>query len=173
MTNSAVIVEHCEKGEWALVLVAMRTATGKRTLTAMIFVNDGTGVFATCPHTKGWAQAGHIQVFEPPEARRDEMLKNAVSEFVAHVAREFNVLDRSRVGIVARVKSQAAKFNDAPPGFELKQYQEPAYAWLFERSEIAVDAMRVLRVLIKQHYLGELTQAEREGIGERLIRKGH
>jgi hypothetical protein len=170
--QSSVVVEHVEGAEWALVLAASRGEYGRRSITPMIFVNEGCGVFAVCPMTKAWIRAGYIFSYNPSVEMREALLKNAVQEFVRQVSLRSNILERSRVGIVARAKASPDRFCDPPKGFELNAATEPAFMWLFERSEVAQQAMRVARYLIEKHNLGHLTQAEIETIGGRLIRKG-
>jgi len=138
----------------------------------MIFANEGCGLFAVCPLVKAWSRAGLIYVYNPPDGMREALLDNAITEFVRHVGMRSNILERSRVGIVARAKASSLRFADAPAGFELSAQTDPAFAWLFERAEPAVQAMRVARYLIEKHNLGRLTQAEIETIGERLIKRG-
>jgi hypothetical protein len=48
MQNS-VVVQHQEGGDYALVLVAMRSDYGRRSIESMIFVCEGCGVFAAAP----------------------------------------------------------------------------------------------------------------------------
>ncbi len=170
--QSSIVVEHVEGAEWALVLVATRGEYGRRSITPMIFANEGCGVFAVCPMTKAWLRAGYIFTYNPPVDMRDALLKNAVNEFVRQVSHRSNILERSRVGIVARAKASPDRFCEPPKGFELSAATEPAFMWLFERSEVAQQTMRVARYLIEKHNLGRLTQAEIETIGERLVKKG-
>jgi hypothetical protein len=172
MYERSVIVEHQEGADWALVLVANRNAYGRRYIVPMIFANDGCGLFAVCPNLKSWIRAGLVFVYNPPPDRREELLKNAVAEFVRAVSLRTNILERSRVGIVARAKARPQQFDDPPQGFSISEASEPALWWLCGRSENAVQAMRVLRYLIGKHKLGELTRAEAEALGERLIKRG-
>jgi hypothetical protein len=141
----------------------------------MIFANDGCGALAVAPQLKSWVRAGLVFVYNPPPDRREEALKNAVNDFVRQVSNRTNVLERSRVGIVARAKARSDNFNSPPPGFALSEATEPALFWLCSRSESAVQAMRVLRYLIQKHNLCALTQTEIEALGERIVKgeRGH
>jgi hypothetical protein len=170
--DRSVVVEHVEGTDWALVLTANRSEYGRRYIVPMIFANDGCGIFATAPNLKSWQRAGLVFVYNPPPDRREEMLKNAVAEFVRTMAHRANILERSRVGIVARAKASRQEFNNPPEGFSLSEASEPALYWLCSRNETAVQAMRVLRYLIGKHNIGALTQAESDAIGKRLILKG-
>ena len=85
MQNS-VVVQHQEGGDYALVLVAMRSDYGRRSIESMIFCCEGCGVFAVAPMLHQWAKAGLVYLFNPPQDRREEMLTNAVGEFVRHVS---------------------------------------------------------------------------------------
>jgi len=138
----------------------------------MIFACEGCGIFAVCPMTKAWQRAGQVFIYSPPADMREQLLDNAIGEWVRQVGMCSNILERSRVGIVARAKASPARFDDAPAGFELSAQTEPAYYWLFSRSEPAVQAMKVARYLIEKWNLGRLTQAETEAINEKLIRRG-
>src|SRR5437899_1527040 len=106
MYQRSVIVEHQESTDWALVLTANRNAYGRRDITPMIFANDGCGILAVAPQLKAWVRAGLVFVYSPPAERREELLKNAVNEFVRAVSLRTNILERSRVGIVARAKAR-------------------------------------------------------------------
>src|SRR5271157_1303584 len=170
--QKSVIVEHTEGTDWALVLVATRSEYGRRSITPMIFANEGCGIFAVAPNLKTWVRSGLVYVYNPPQERREEILHNAVQEFVRQVALRSYICERSRVGIVARAKARPQAFDFPPPGFETNREQEPALWWLCEKSENAVQAVRVLRYLIDKNKIGELTQAERNAIGERLITRG-
>ena len=170
--QNCIVVEHQEGGEWALVLTANRSEYGRRSITPMIFANDGCGIFAVCPQLKIWMRAGLISLYNPPPDRREELLENAVIEFVRQVSLRSFIKERSRVGIVARAKARREEFNIAPEGFELSREMEPAYYWLYERSEAAVQAMRVARYLIEKNHIGALTQEEREAQGIRLLTHG-
>ncbi len=172
MFERSVVVEHQEGADWALVLTANRNTYGRRYIVPMIFANDGCGIFAVCPSLKTWVRSGQLFIYNPPPDRREELLKNAVSEFVRAVSLRTNVLERSRVGIVARAKAKPEQFNNPPQGFAISEATEPALWWLCSRNETAAQAMRVLRYLIEKHKLGELTQAEADALGERLIKKG-
>jgi hypothetical protein len=172
MYSRTVVVQHVEGGDWALVLTASRNEFGRRELCPMIFANEGCGLFAVAPQLKSWVRAGLVFIYKPPEDRREELLGNAVAEFVRAVGLRTNILERSRVGIVAQAKARRPEFNDAPLGFSLSEASEPALYWLCSRSENAVQAMRVLRYLIGKHKLGELTQAEADALGEKLIKRG-
>jgi hypothetical protein len=171
MYSRAVIVEHQEGGDFALVLVADRNQYGRRSITPMLFANDGCGILAVAPSLKSWTRAGLVFLYNPPQERREELLKNAVNEFVRAVALRTNILERSRVGIVARAKARNEQVVP-PPGFVLSEATEPAFMWLASRSETAAQALRVLSYLISKHHLGDLTQQEREALGDRLIKRG-
>jgi hypothetical protein len=170
--QNCIVVEHQEGGDWALVLTANRSEYGRRSITPMIFVNDGCGIFAVCPELKAWTRGGLVSLYNPPADRREELLKNAVQEFARQIALRSFIKERSRVGIVARAKARREEFNVAPEGFELSRAAEPAYYWLYERSEAAVQAMRVARYLIEKNHIGALTQEEREALALRLLTRG-
>jgi hypothetical protein len=138
----------------------------------MIFACDGCGLFAVAPQLKSWIRAGLVFVYAPPADRREEILKNAVAEFVRAVSQRSNILERSAVGIVARAKASKAEFTAAPNGFSISEATEPAFWWLASRSETAAQSMRVLNYLISKHNLGALTQAEADALGEKLIKRG-
>ncbi len=170
--DRSVVVEHVEGADWALVLTANRSEYGRRYIVPMIFCNDGCGIFATAPNLKSWQRAGLVFVYNPPQDRREEMLKNAVAEFVRTMSHRSEIVERSRVGIVARAKASKQDFNNPPEGFALSEASEPALFWLCSRNETAVQAMRVLRYLIGKHKIGALTQAESEEINRKLILSG-
>jgi hypothetical protein len=171
MQNS-IVVQHIEGGDWALVIVATRSEYGRRSITPMIFANEGCGIFAVAPQLKAWVRGGLVSLYNPPPERRDELLKNAVAEFVRQVSLRSFICVRSAVGIVARAKARRDDFNESPEGFELRREDEPAFFWLWEKSETAHQAMRVARYLIDKNKIGALTQAERDAIGQRLLTKG-
>ncbi len=170
--QKSIIVEHIEGGDWALVIVATRSEYGRRSITPMIFSNDGCGIFAVAPNLKLWQRAGLVCLYNPPEPRREELLQNAVQEFVRQVALRSFICERSKVGIVARAKARRDEFSEPIPGFEMSRATEPAFYWLAEKSESAVQAMRVCRYLITKNGIGALTQQEREALGARLLAKG-
>lgn len=172
--QQSVVVEH-QDADWALVLVATRSDYGRRSITPMLFAIEGCGIFAVAPNLKAWMRDGLVAVYNPPPERREELLKNAVQEFIRQVALRSYIKERSKVGIVARAKARREEFNFPPPGFDTNRETEPALWWLCEKSENAVQAVRVLRYLIDKNKIGEFTQAEREALGERLIKKeqGH
>lgn len=170
--DRSVVVEHVEGADWALVLTANRSEYGRRYIVPMIFCNDGCGIFATAPNLKSWQRAGLVFVYNPPQDRREEMLKNAVAEFVRTMSHRSEIVERSRVGIVARAKASKQDFNNPPEGFALSEASEPALFWLCSRNETAVQAMRVLRYLIGKHKIGALTQAESEEINRKLVLSG-
>lgn len=170
--QKSVIVQHVEGADWALVLVATRSDYGRRSIVPMIFTCDGCGVFAVAPQLKQWQRAGLVFVYNPPPDRRAEILKNAVNEFVRQCGLRSFICERSSVGMVARAKAGSDNFNAPPEGFELRSASEPAFAWLFEKSDAAEQAMRVLRYLITKNDIGALTQAEREAIGTKFLTQG-
>lgn len=172
MSQNSVVVQHVENSDWALVLVATRSEYGRRCLTPMIFCCEGCGIFAAAPNLRQWMRAGFIYVYNPPPDRREEILNNAVNEFVRQVSLRSFIRERSKVGILARSKARKDDFNDPPEGFELSREQEPALFYLCERNENACQAMRVLRYLITKNHIGALTIAERNAIGERLLTRG-
>jgi hypothetical protein len=172
MYQRSVVVEHVEGADWALVLTANRNAYGRRDIVPMIFANDGCGIFAVCPQLKTWVRAGLVFIYNPPPDRREELLKNAVAEFIRAVALRTSILERSRVGIMARAKARSEQFTVQPQGFIISEATEPAFWWLAGRSETASQAMRVLNYLIGKHKLGALTQAEADALGEKLIKRG-
>jgi hypothetical protein len=172
MYSRSVVVEHQEGTDWSLVLTASRNAYGRRELTPMIFTCDGCGIFAVAPQLKSWQKAGLVFTYNPPQERREELLGNSIKEFVRAVSLRTNILERSRVGIVARAKARPQQFTVAPKGFILNEATEPAFYWLLSRSETAGQALRVLNYLIGKWKLGDLTQAEAEALGKKLITKG-
>jgi hypothetical protein len=169
MLQSSVVVQHVEGTDWALVLVATRSEYGRRSITPMIFACEGCGIFAVAPTLRRWIRAGQLYVYNPPPERREEILNNAVSEFVRQVSLRAFIRERSKVGIVARVRARSNDFNEPPEGFELNREQEPALFYLCEKSETACQALRVLRFLINKNHIGALTRAEREAIGKKLL----
>lgn len=172
MLQQSVVVQHVEGSDWGLVLVATRSEYGRRNITPMIFCCEGCGIFAVAPSLKQWVRSGLVYVYAPPAERREEILNNAVTEFVRQVSLRSFIKERSRVGIVARARARSNDFNDPPEGFELHREQEPALFYLCEKSETACQAMRVLRFLITNNHIGALTQHEREAIGTKLIARG-
>jgi hypothetical protein len=138
----------------------------------MIFCCKGCGIFAVAPMLNQWLKAGLIFQYDPPPDQRAEILKNATNEFVRQVALRSFIVERSSVGIVGRAKARGDEFNNPPAGFELRRESEPAFFWLFEHTDAAEQAMRVLRYLIVKNGIGELTQSERESIGEKAITNG-
>jgi hypothetical protein len=138
----------------------------------MIFCNKGCGIFAVAPMLHQWIRAGLVFQYDPPPDQRAEILKNATTEFVRQVALRSFICERSSVGIVGRAKARGEQFDNPPEGFELSQQTEPAFAWLFSKTDAAVQAMRVLRYLIAKNNIGELTQHERENIGMKTLTKG-
>jgi len=173
MSQISVVVQHVESDSWALVLVATRSKYGRRSITPMIFVNAGCGIFAVAPSLKQWVRAGLVCVYDPPAERRAEVLDNAVAEFVRQVSLRSFIKERSKVGIVARAKARSEDFNDPPEGFDLNREQEPALFWLCSKSETACQAMRVLRYLITKNHIGALTQHEREALAEKVLMRGN
>jgi hypothetical protein len=172
MTQQSVVVQHVENADWALVLVATRNEYGRRSLTPMIFACEGCGIFAVAPSLKQWVRSGLVYVYAPPPERREEILNNAVTEFVRQVSLRSFIKERSKVGIVARVRARSEDFSNPPEGFDLGREQEPALFWLCEKSETACQAIRVLRYLITKNHIGALTQHERELIGTKLMTRG-
>jgi hypothetical protein len=137
----------------------------------MIFANDGCGIFAVAPNLKAWTKAGLVFVYNPLPERREELLGNAVTEFVRAVTLRTNILERSRVGVIARAKARNEQVVP-PQGFVLSEATEPAFYWLASRSETAMQALKVLSYLINKWKLGALTQAEADALGERLVKQG-
>lgn len=170
--QQSIVVQHVEGGDWALVLVATRSEYGRRELTPMIFACKGSGIFAVAPSMQAWTRAGLVFVYDPPEDRRAEILANAVQEFVRQVSLRSYIAERSSVGIVARAKARRDEFNKPPEGFELSRDKEPAFYWLWEKTDVAEQAMRVARYLIIKNHIGELTQSERDSIGQRILTRG-
>jgi hypothetical protein len=168
----SVIVQHIEGGDYALILVATRSDYGRRDIVPMIFCNKGCGIFAVAPMLHQWMRAGLVFQYDPPPDQRAEILKNATNEFIRQVSQRSFIAERSGVGIVGRAKARGEEFDNPPQGFELSQQTEPAFAWLFEKTDAAVQAMRVLRYLIVKNGIGELTQSERESIGMKILTKG-
>jgi hypothetical protein len=168
----SVVVQHIEGVDYALILVATRNDYGRRDICPMIFCNKGCGIFAVAPMLHQWIRAGLVFQYDPPPDQRAEILKNATTEFVRQVALRSFICERSSVGIVGRAKARGEQFDNPPEGFELSQQTEPAFAWLFSKTDAAVQAMRVLRYLIAKNNIGELTQHERENIGMKTLTKG-
>ena len=171
MYSRGVVVQHVEGTDWSLVLTATRNEYGRREIVPMIFCCDGCGIFAVAPNLKSWVRAGLVFIYNPPPERREELLKNAVAEFVRAVSLRTNILERSAVGIVARAKARSEKMVP-PAGFEISEATEPAFHWLASRNETAVQALKVLTYLCNKHKLGALTQSEVDALGERLVKKG-
>ena len=92
-----------------------------------------------------------------------------MQEFVRQVALRSYIKECGKVGIVAKAKARSQAFDFPPPGFDTNREQEPALFWLCEKSENATQAVRILRYLIQKNGIGELSKAEREAIGERLL----
>src|SRR6266404_4249085 len=132
--SRCVIAQHQEAGDWSFVLVAVRNAYGRRNITAMIFTCDGAGILAVAPQLRAWVKAGLVFVYNSPPDRREELLKNATDEFIRAVALRTNILERSRVGIVARAKAKNEQVIP-PQGFILSEATEPALLWLCSRNE--------------------------------------
>jgi hypothetical protein len=169
--QSSVVVQHVEGSDWALVLVAIRSEYGRRSITPMIFSCEGCGIFATAPNLKQWIRAGLVYVYNPPAERREEILNNAVTEFVRQVSLRSFIKERSKVGIVARLKAKTEQVVP-PQGFELSEATEPALFWLCSRNETASQAIKVLSYLITKNHIGALTQAERELFATKLMTRG-
>jgi hypothetical protein len=169
--QQSVIVQHVENADWALVLVATRSEYGRRIITPMIFCCEGCGIFATAPNLRQWIRAGLVYVYNPPPERREEILTNAVTEFVRQVSLRSFIKERSKVGIVARLKAKTEQVVP-PQGFELSEAIEPALFWLCARNETASQAVKVLSYLITKNHIGALTQAEREALGTKLLTRG-
>ncbi len=170
--QKSVIVQHVEGADWALVLVATRGDYGRRSIVPMIFCNKDCGIFAVAPMLNQWLRAGLVFQYNPPPDRREEILKNAVNEFVRQVGLRSFICERSSVGMVARAKARSDDFNKPPEGFELHREAEPAFFWLWEKSDAAEQAMRVARYLIQKNSIGALTLSEREALGQRFITQG-
>jgi hypothetical protein len=170
--QQSIIVQHTEGGDWALVLVATRSEYGRRSITPMLFACKGCGIFAVAPSMQAWTKAGLVFVYDPPEDRREEILANAVKEFVRQVSLRSYIAERASVGIVARAKARGDEFNNPPEGFELSRDKEPAFYWLWEKTDVAEQAMRIARYLINKNHIGDLTQDERDAIGHRLLTLG-
>jgi hypothetical protein len=170
--QKSIVVEHQEGADWALVLVATRSDHGRRSIVPMIFANKDCGIFAVAPQLKQWIATGLVCLYNPPPDRREELLKNAVIEFVRQCALRSFICERSRVGIVAKAKARRDEFDKPPEGFELSSATEPAFFWLCSKSETAVQTMRVARYLIEKNKIGELSQAERDALGLKLLTRG-
>jgi hypothetical protein len=168
----SVVVQHIEGVDYALILVATRNDYGRRDICPMIFCNKGCGIFAVAPMLHQWMRAGLVFQYDPPPDQRAEILKNATNEFTRQVSLRSFIVERSGVGIVGRAKARGSEFDKPPEGFELHREQEPAFFWLFEKTDAAEQAMRVLRYLIQKNGIGELTQSEREAIGMKSLTKG-
>jgi hypothetical protein len=170
--QQSIVVEHQEGSDFAIVIVASRNDYGRREIVPMIFACEGCGVLAAAPMVKMWVKAGLLALYNPPADKREELLRNAVIEFSRQVALRSFIKERSKVGIVARAKARREEFNNSIEGFEISAQREPAFAWLFEHSENVQQALRVARYLIAKHKIGELTLAEREAHGEKLLAGG-
>jgi hypothetical protein len=147
--EQCVAVQHVENSDWALVLFA----TSLCEIIPMIFYM-GSGIFETAPQLKQWRREGRVFQFDSvlPE-RREELLKNAVTEFVHHIARQYTVVERSSVGIVARIRARA---EDEPKSANALAWleKEPAFKWLYERTDAASQAMKVLKYLVEKNKIG-------------------
>ena len=138
--EQSVVIEHQEGDSWALVIVVNRSAYGRRTVTPMIFTHSDCGDFSACPQLRSWARAGLVCVYTAvPPAQREELLKNAVAEFVRQVSQRSFIRERSKVGIVARAR--ASKTEKPIEFFGLTRSTEPALFWLCERSSTAYQAL--------------------------------
>lgn len=164
--QQSVVVQHQEAGDWGLVIVATRSEFGRRQIVPMIFCCEGSGIFASAPQLKQWIRSGLIYAYNPPLERREEIIGNAITEFVRQVSLYSFIRERSKVGIVARMKAERVV---PPQGFELTEQTEPALYWLCEQSETASQALKVLSYLITKNHIGALTQHEREAIGAKLL----
>jgi hypothetical protein len=170
--QQSVVVEHQEGADFAIVIVASRNDYGRREIVPMIFACEGCGILAAAPMAKLWQRAGLLAIYNPPIDKREELLRNAVIEFIRQVALRSFIKERSKVGIVARARARREEFNNSIPGFEINAAREPAFAWLYEHSENVQQALRVARYLIAKNKIGELTLAEREAHGEKLLAGG-
>src|ERR1017187_4806160 len=170
--QQSVVVEHQEGSEFAIVIVATRNDYGRREIVPMIFACEGCGIVAAAPMLRMWQKAGLLALYNPPVDQRETLLRNAVTEFVRQVAIRGFIRERSKVGIVARAKARREEFDNSIPGFQVSAAREPAFAWLFERSENVQQALRVARYLISKNKIGDLTLAEREAAGEKLLAGG-
>jgi len=168
--QQSVVVEHQEGSDFAIVIVATRNDYGRREIVPMIFACEGCGILAAAPMLRQWVKAGLLALYNPPPDQRETLLRNAVIEFVRQVALRSFIRERSKVGIVARAKARREEFR--VEGFEISAAREPAFAWLFERSENVQQALKVANYLITKNRIGELTQAEREKAGEKLLAGG-
>jgi hypothetical protein len=169
--EQSVVVEHIENNSWALVIVVNRNAYGRRTVVPMIFVGDpDTGDFAAAPQLKTWARAGLLCIYNTMPERREELLKNAVSEFVRQVSLRSFIKERSKVGIVARARASGAE--KPIEFFGLTRESEPALFWLCERSSTAYQALKVSKFLAEKNKIGELTRSERDAIAMKNITHG-
>ena len=172
MADQSVVVHHQQGAEWAFVLVVTRSSYGRRSVTPMIFVCADCGIFATAPQLRNWQRAGLVCIYSPQPERREEMLGNAVQEFVRQVGLRSFIKERTKVGIVARAKSSSKKFDEPIQFFGITREQEPAFYWLLEHDSTAYQALRVARFLVEKHGIGALTQAEREALAEKLLTRG-
>jgi len=170
--QQSVVVQHIEGDSWALVITATRSESGRRSIVPTIFANEGCGIFAAAPQLKSWVRGGFVVLYNPPPDRREELLKNAVSEFVRQVSLRSFIKERSSVGIIARHRSNQVEFLTPPEGFELSRASEPAFFYLCEKSETGYQAMRVARYLIAKNNIGALTQHEREEQQTKLLLRG-
>jgi len=168
--ESSIVVENQEGADWALVITATRSAYGRRSVVPMIFVSADCGDFAACPQLKNWARAGLVCIYNPPPTHREEILKNAVAEYVRQVSLRSFIAERSKVGILAR--HRASKSEKPIEFFGLTRESEPALFWLCDRSSSAYQALRVCRYLVEKHSIGALTQEEREAAAMKHLLQG-
>jgi hypothetical protein len=144
--EQCVVVQHVENSDWALVLFA----TSLCEIIPMIFYM-GSGIFETAPQLKQWRREGRVFQFDSVPERHEELLKNAVTEFVQHIARQYTVVERSSVGIAARIRARA---EDATADRIAWLEKEPAFKWLYERTDAAPQAMKVLKYLVEKNKIG-------------------
>jgi hypothetical protein len=156
----SVIAQHIEGGDYALILVATQNDDGSRQIVPMIFCCKGCGIFAVAPQLNQWIKSGLVFQYDPQTEHGAELLKNATNEFVRQIGLKSVIAERSSVGIVARVKAQSETIDTPPAGFELNREKEPAFFWLFEKTDAAPQAMRVLKYLIAKNGIGEISDVK-------------
>jgi hypothetical protein len=138
----------------------------------MIFCCADCGTFATAPQLRNWQRGGLVCIYNPQPERREETLANAVQEFCRQVSLRSFIKERTKVGIVARAKAQAKKYDEPLQFFGITREQEPAFYYLLEHDSTAYQGLRVAKFLVEKYQIGALTQAEREALALKLQLNG-
>lgn len=162
--RQSVIVQHTSEN-YAFVLVATRSEG----IVPMIFINKGCDLFAAAPMLDQWVKAGLLYEYDKPPVLREEILKNAVTEYVRVISRCTDIVARNIVRVVPpRVKVSSDEDFDLPPDFELDQEKEPAFFWLFQKADVAVQAMRIIKYLMDKH---KISESDDGNSGEQMQRR--